>query len=52
MSLDARLFAVAAFTGDVKVWNIQFNKSTHDFEKVVKAMDLGEHRVGSDKTIT
>jgi len=44
MSPDGKLFAVATWTADVKVLYLQTAKSTGEFEKLSKVMELGEHR--------
>eukprot|EP01116_Phalansterium_solitarium_P006066 TRINITY_DN18382_c0_g1_i1.p1 TRINITY_DN18382_c0_g1~~TRINITY_DN18382_c0_g1_i1.p1 ORF type:complete len:424 (-),score=81.58 TRINITY_DN18382_c0_g1_i1:7-1233(-) len=44
LSPDCTLLGIAAWTGDVKLWNVQYNKETGTFEKAVKVMNLGEHR--------
>jgi len=49
ISPDGKLFAIAAWTADVKVWHINYNKS-QGVEKVSKVMDLGNHRVNYIKS--
>ena len=40
MSPDGRFFSAAAFTADVKIWELQWGKAENDPVKVAKVMNL------------
>ena len=44
MSPDGRFFSAAAFTADVKIWELQWGKAENDPVKVAKVMNLQVRR--------
>jgi hypothetical protein len=43
---NGEYFAVAAWTGDVRIWEIKGRKENPtEFEKVIRAMELRGHKV-------
>jgi len=44
ISPDSRFISIAAWTGDVRIWEIKYNKETHDFEGINKVMELKGHK--------
>jgi len=44
ISPDSRFFSVATWTGDVKLWEVLYNKESGDFEKTARAFELKGHK--------